>query len=87
MYTLGESSYKQFLLKKLVQSVLNFLHMTLNKFQFVWNVFKGKLYLLDNKKQWIHEVVDKASDKTIIKVFCEYKQRELKKKEEKTEKL
>ena len=40
---------------------------------------KGKL-----GHKWTHERVDKASDEAINKTFAEYKQRELKKKGEKT---
>ena len=40
---------------------------------------KGKL-----GHKWTHERVDKASDEAINKTFTEYKQRELKKKGEKT---
>ena len=43
---------------------------------------KGKL-----GHKWTHERVDKASDEAINKTFAEYKQRELKKKGEKLEKL
>ena len=45
---------------------------------------KGKVYLLSRKKtpkkQWAHERVDTANNKTINKVYVEYKQRELNKK-------
>ena len=44
---------------------------------------KGKVYLLSRKKnpkkQWAHERVDTANNKTINKVYVEYKQRELNK--------
>ena len=45
---------------------------------------KDKGHLFGSK--WIHERVDKASDKTINKKFAEYIQRELNEKGEKTEK-
>ena len=45
---------------------------------------KDKGHLLGSK--WIHERVDKASDKTINKKFAEYIQRELNEKGEKTAK-
>ena len=38
-------------------------------------ISKGKL--LGKKGQWTHQGVDKASNKTISKVYVEYKQREL----------
>ena len=47
-------------------------------------ISKGKV--LDGKKQWTRERVDKASDRTINKTYAEYKQRELNKKGEKTRK-
>ena len=39
---------------------------------------KGKVYLLDGKKQWTHERVAKANNETTDKTYAEYKQRELK---------
>ena len=43
---------------------------------------KGKV--LDGKRQWTHEKVDKASNETMNKTYAEYKQRELNEKGEKT---
>ena len=40
------------------------------------------MHLLGHK--WTHERVDKASDETINKKYCEYKQREITEKGEKT---
>ena len=37
----------------------------------------GEAYLFDNKKQWTHEKVYKASNKTINKTYVEYEQHEL----------
>lgn len=45
---------------------------------------KGKVLL--GKKEWKHERIGKASDKTINKIYAEYKQCELNEKGEKTEK-
>ena len=39
--------------------------------------------MLDGKKQWTHESIDKASYKIINKTYAEYKQRELNEKGEK----
>ena len=38
---------------------------------------KGKVYLIYGKKQWAHEKVDKASNKTINKAYAKYEQHEL----------
>ena len=49
--------------------------------------FKGtisKKKVLSNKKQWTHERVDKASDKSINKTYAKYEQRELTEKGKKT---
>ena len=43
---------------------------------------KGKL--LGDKKQWIHEKVDKISDEFINKAYTEYSQPELNEKDRKT---
>ena len=48
-------------------------------------VRKSKLYLLGDKNQWTHGRVDKASGKTIYKVYPEYKQGELNQEGEKIE--
>ena len=45
-------------------------------------ISKGKV--LEGKKQWTHEKVDKASNETINKAYGEYRQRELNEKGEKT---
>ena len=45
---------------------------------------KGEVYLLDGKKQWTHEKVDKAKNKTINKGYAEYEQHELNGKGENT---
>ena len=44
----------------------------------------GKVKLLDGKRKWTNERVDKATDKTINKVYTEYKQCDLNEKGEKT---
>ena len=42
---------------------------------------KGKVYLLEGKKQWTQDKINGASDETINKLDAKYKQQELNKKE------
>ena len=42
---------------------------------------KGKVYLLEGKKQWTQDKINGASDETINKLDAIYKQQELNKKE------
>ena len=40
---------------------------------------KGKVYLLEGKKQWAQDKIDGASDEAINKLYAKYKQQELNK--------
>ena len=79
-------------MQKIYQTRMRFLQMSLiHQKRVLSSINKRKFYkgainkekILGDKIQWTHGSVDKASNKTLIQIYAEYKQHKLNKKDEK----